>query len=221
VQPEDLGYTCISDQRLGAAITGRDLEPAPRTVRVENGCVIWSDSLQLPVRPMIGTIGTSAPAGNPNSHGGFYGGNMDVQEVTSGTTLYLPVCYPGALLNVGDAHAIQGDGEICNSGGIECRARVTLRAVLEQTPSDQQCVRAENSQYIMTIACLESTDESFYMACGELIRFVCSRYMISTEECFSLASQIMQARCTQFVNPTRSYICKMPKSILEQGYRRR
>ena len=221
VQPEHLGYTCISDRRLGAAITGRDMEPCPRIVTIENGFVKWSDSLQLPLKPMIGTIGTSAPAGRLNSYGGFYGGNMDVQEVTTGTTLYLPVCYPEALLNVGDVHAIQGDGEICNSGGIECRARVTLRTYLGQDPSDQKCVRAENSEYVMTIACLENTDESFYLACGELIRFVCSRYILSAEECYSLASQLMQARCTQFVNPTRSYICKMPKAVLEAGYQHR
>jgi amidase len=221
VEPEEIGYTCILDKRLNHQIMGHDIGPCPRTVLIKDGFIHWSGQLKLPVRPMIGTIGTSAPEGKNNSHGGYYGGNMDVSEMTAGTTLYLPVYYPGALLNVGDVHAIQGDGEICNAGGIECRARVTLKVELAGEKSEQRFVRAENNDYLMAVACLESTDESFYSACGELIRFVCSKYVIEAEECFALASQIMEARCTQFVNPTRSYICKMPKTILDQGYAER
>ena len=218
VEPEGIGYTCILDKNLNQQIMGRDIGPCPRTVLIQDGFIHWSGPLKLPVRPMIGTIGTAAPEGRNNSYGGYYGGNMDVSEITIGTTLYLPVSYPGALLHVGDVHAIQGDGEICNAGGIECRARVTLKVEPAGQSAEQNCVRAENSADLMAIACLESTDESFYTACGELIRFVCSRYMIEEEECFALASQIMEARCTQFVNPTRSYLCKMSKAILRQGY---
>jgi len=213
IKPEDIGYTCILDKKLNMAIMGEDMSPHPRTVRICNGFIHWSESLKIPVQPMIGTLGTSAPESLPNSYGGYYGGNMDVNEITEGTTVYLPVSYSGALLNIGDVHAIQGDGEICNAGGIECRAHVTLRTHVLKN-NGQSCVRAENNEYIMTVACLASTDESFYTACKELIRFACERYALTKEECFSLASQVMQARCTQFVNPTRSYICKMPKSIL-------
>jgi acetamidase/formamidase len=221
IEPEGLGYNCLLDKRINNAVTGHDMEPLPKTVLIKDGFVIWSDRLKLPVKPMIGTIGTSSPEGCPNSYGGFYGGNMDVNEITSATTVYLPVSYPEALLNIGDVHAMQGDGEICNAGGIECRARVTLRTQLMKNDTDQRFVRAENDDFLMAVACLETTDESFYSACGELIRFARSRYDITEEECFRLMSQVMQARCTQFVNPTRSYICKMPKLILEQGYNKK
>lgn len=218
IVPEKLGYTCIMDKQLNMAIVKREMEPCPRTVTINNGYVEWSDKLKIPVKPMVGTMGTSSQEGKLNSYGGYYGGNMDVSEITTGTTVYLPVNYPDALLNIGDVHAVQGDGEICKAGGIECRARVTLRVGIKQAIRDQLCVRAENDRYLMAIACLESTDESFYLSCSELIRFVCSRYAISVEECFNLASQVMEARCTQFVNPTRSYICKIPKIILDQGF---
>lgn len=218
VEPEELGYTAILDERLNNAIMKRHMDPNPRTVLIKEGVVYWSENLKLKAKPMIGTLGTSSPQGLSNSYGGYYGGNMDVNEITMGTTAYFPVSYKGALLNIGDVHAIQGDGEICNAGGIECRALVTLRCSVMKDKLAQKCVLAENDEYLMAIACLESTDESFYTACRELIRFVCSRYEISEEECFNLASQIMEARCTQFVNPTRSYICKMEKSILNSGY---
>ena len=57
---------------------------------------------------------------------GPFGGNMDVRELSSGATLYLPVLNSGALFSAGDAHAAQGDGEVCING-IECPADVTLR----------------------------------------------------------------------------------------------
>jgi len=218
IDPEGLGYTAILDARLNHAIMGRDMEPCPRTVAISEGKINWSSRLKIPVKPMIGTLGTSSPEGRLNSWGGCYGGNMDVSEITTGTRVYLPVSYEGALVNVGDVHAIQGDGEICNAGGIECRARVKLKASIVKNGISQKCVRAEDEKYLMTIACLLSTDESFYLACSELIRFVCSRYLITEEECFQLASQVMEARCTQYVNPTRSYICKIPKNILDAGY---
>ena len=59
------------------------------------------------------------------------GGNMDVRELCSGATLYLPVLNPGALFSCGDAHAAQGDGEVCING-IECPADVTLRFQLHK-----------------------------------------------------------------------------------------
>ena len=59
------------------------------------------------------------------------GGNMDVKQLTAGTTVYLPVWVEGALLSVGDAHAAQGDGEVCVSA-VEMSARVTLRVGLRQ-----------------------------------------------------------------------------------------
>jgi acetamidase/formamidase len=51
---------------------------------------------------------------------------MDERELCTGATLYLPVFNPGALFSAGDAHAAQGDGEVCING-IECPADVTLR----------------------------------------------------------------------------------------------
>ena len=44
------------------------------------------------------------------------GGNMDIRQITAGSTVYLPVWVEGALLSVGDAHAVQGDGEVCVTG---------------------------------------------------------------------------------------------------------
>jgi acetamidase/formamidase len=88
----------------------------------------------VPLRPFCGIMGVA-----PAEHGefrtrppGVFGGNMDVRELSTGATLYLPVQQPGALFSCGDAHAAQGDGEVCING-IECPADVTLRFVLHRS----------------------------------------------------------------------------------------
>src|SRR6201996_6681892 len=82
----------------------------------------------VPLRPFCGVMGV-APAEDGaclTRPPGPFGGNMDVRELCSGATLYLPVFNSGALFSAGDAHAAQGDGEVCING-IECPAEVTLR----------------------------------------------------------------------------------------------
>jgi hypothetical protein len=68
----------------------------------------------VPLAPMLGCVAT-APQGDwsiRTTDSGRFGGNMDYNQIREGTTLYLPVYHPGALLFVGDGHAAQGDGEL-------------------------------------------------------------------------------------------------------------
>jgi acetamidase/formamidase len=87
----------------------------------------------VPQAPFPGVIGTALD--EPGSHSTMpprkNGGNMDVKQLTAGATVYLPDWVDGALLSVGDAHAAQGDGEVCVSA-VEMSARVTLRVGLRQ-----------------------------------------------------------------------------------------
>src|ERR1700716_2442317 len=82
----------------------------------------------VPVGPFCGVMGVArAEDGEFTTRPpGPFGGNMDVRELCTGATLYLPVLNAGALFSAGDAHAAQGDGEVCING-IECPADVTLR----------------------------------------------------------------------------------------------
>src|SRR5271168_4042959 len=82
----------------------------------------------VPLRPFCGVMGVAPaePGEFRTRPPGIFGGNMDVRELSAGATLYLPVLNKGALFSAGDAHAAQGDGEVCING-IECPADVTLR----------------------------------------------------------------------------------------------
>jgi len=91
------------------------------------------EDIGIPVEPFLGTMGV-CPAGasaQPVMPPGVFGGNLDTRQLTRGSTLYLPVQLPGALFSCGDAHAAQGDGEVCVTG-IESPMDVTLRLRLEK-----------------------------------------------------------------------------------------
>ena len=217
IEVDSIGYTGFVDQinPLAKLILDRDWGQATRTLAIENGAIVWNERIRIPIRPMIGTLGT-APAQEilMNSKGGRHGGNMDVQEVCAGSTVYLPVAVPGALLHIGDVHAVQGDGEINMAGGVECRARVSLRVELVKMPARSDWIRIENQDAIMAVACERSLEESFYAAARELLCWMADDFGFTEEEAYLLLGQVMEARCTQFVNPTRSYICKIAKKYL-------
>jgi amidase len=219
--PDKVGYTGFNKDSnpIANLIRNYDWGLNVRTVEIKKDVIIWNDQLSLPIHPMIGTLGT-APAEEElsNAKAGNHGGNMDVQEVCAGTTIYLPVAVESALLHIGDVHALQGDGEINCSGGIECRSEVHIVVNVIHDARQMNCVHAENDEFIMAISCGRSLEETFYTAANEILEWMCNDYLFTVEEAYLLMGQVMQARSTQFVNPTRTYICKMPKCFLKPQF---
>ena len=184
-------------------------------VEIEDNQILWHKGLRLTASPMIGTLGVAPAQGEmSNRDASRIGGNMDVQEVCPGATVYLPVETPGALLHVGDVHAIMGDGEINRAGGVECRGLVTLRTRLLPPNPDMGWVRLENPEYIMAVACLEDLEEAFCQGVRELIRWMAADYGFGPEEAYRLLGQVLEARCTVMVSRYKSYLCKVKKQYL-------
>lgn len=222
IVPDHLGYTGFAGWRtkLPGQIwpEAKNWDVVTKTVSIDSEGVNWSKNLKLPLQPMIGTIAT-APAGEPESNYYAYhnGGNMDVQEVCKGTTLYLPVSVDGALLHVGDCHAIMGDGEIPHGGAIECKATVTLKVTVEKGYKAKQWIRLENDEYIMAIANENKIKDSFIGATGELIHWMVDDYGFTPQEAYLLLGQVLEARCTMLHGddgPFSPYIAKVKKKYL-------
>ena len=221
VRPGRLGYTGFAGWRnkLSQLIYPNDWDVVTKTVEIRDGYVEWSDQLRLPVRPMIGTIATAPAEGQQTTQYAYEnGGNMDVQEVTSGTTIYLPINVEGALLHVGDCHAILGDGEIPHGGAIECQALVTLQVSLIRGRKGNKWIRLENDEYIMTIANRTGIKDSFCQATHELIDWMCEDYGFTPQEAYLLLGQVLEARCTMMHGddePFSPYVCKIRKEYLK------
>jgi amidase len=186
-------------------------------VQIRDEKVIRSDTLELPVAPMLGVVGV-APASTrwSNTWAGQWGGNMDIQEITSGATVHIPVYVPGALLHIGDMHAIQGDGEICGAGGIEAGGRVKISCDLAPKPESMSWPRITDETHIITTAQAKPAEDAFRLALVEMILWLEEEYGFTKGEAYLLLGQVLEARCTQFVNPTFTYVCKVSRKYLPQ-----
>jgi acetamidase/formamidase len=217
IVPDTLGYTGFMNRShtLANQIVDRDWGYNIRVVRIGDGFVHFSPSLKLPVKPMIGTLGT-APQGAAvaNSHAGRHGGNMDAQEVCAGAIVTLPVEVPGALLHIGDAHAIQGDGEIAGSGGIECRSLVTMHVEIAGRPENSACVRVENKDELCAVACEGDLENCCVLATRELLHWICQDCGMDERYAYLLLGQVMVMRVPQLVNPTRTIVASVKKRFL-------
>ncbi len=186
-----------------------------RVVDVSNGVVHWSDRLKLPVKPMAGVIGVAPVHGAVLTvDNGTHGGNLDVQEITTGSTVMLKVEKPGAHFFIGDCHALQGDGEACGMGAIEIGADVTLRVSLEKAPPRLNHPRIETETHICTLGCAKPLEDAMRIAFEEMVYWLKDEWDVPEADGYLLLGQIAEARCTQVVNPKYTYICKVPKAIL-------
>jgi amidase len=95
------------------ALGGYTDRTVARQIPLDDGCAVISDRLRVPVEPMIGCVGLAPGTGVGSTFMPAYhwGGNMDLREMSPGTTVDLPVEVPGGLLSIGDHHAAMGRGE--------------------------------------------------------------------------------------------------------------
>lgn len=135
----------------GMGVMGGVLQGAStKIIPIENDVAVFSKEICLPLNKMIGVIGVAPkgdaiPCGAPDLHGG----NMDCKEIREGATLLLPVNVPGALLAIGDLHAVMADGEIGVSG-LEVSGAVTVTVdVLKNKTLPLPVILNEN--HVMTL----------------------------------------------------------------------
>ncbi len=163
--------------------------------------------LELPKKPMIGTIGV-APEGEgvPCNTPGRHGGNMDTPDVREGARLYLPVFQEGALFSLGDAHALQGDGEVCGVG-IEVGTTTTLEKRI-RTPM------IETEEEFMTVGNAEELEEAGKEALEAMIDHLEKETELTPREAYKLCSVACNLKISQVVNPKKTVRASIDKSIL-------
>ncbi len=195
-------------------VTTSDLAAA-RVVRISDGQVIWDERLSIAARPMVGMVAV-APAHEAQStlRVGHWGGNMDAQEVAPGAGVRLAVAVPGALLHIGDVHAVQGDGEIAGAA-IETSALIRLRVELTERPAEMTWPRIVTSDRIFTLASARPAERAFRIAVSELIAWLGADYGIEPPEAVLLLGQVLEARATQVVNPTITYVAGLKRELLK------
>ncbi|MEI5680758.1 acetamidase/formamidase family protein [Mesorhizobium sp. CCNWLW179-1] len=186
-----------------------------KPVRVSDGVIHWDEHRNIPIAPMAGVIGVAPAYGSILSlDNGEHGGNIDVQEMGPGCTVYLPVNVDGAYLYIGDCHARQGDGEVCGMGAIDIGARITLSVETRDRPARMTWPRFENDTHIGTVGLGRPLEDAMRVAYREMIYWLADEYNFSEADAYMLLSTIAEGRATQIMNPKSTFICKVEKSII-------
>jgi acetamidase/formamidase len=174
----------------------------------------FAPGIEVPLKPFFGIIAT----GPARSLGrissvppGAYGGNIDLNELTAGSILYLPVHVPGALFMVGDGHAAQGDGEV-DLTAIETSMTGTFRFELLKGRT-LAWPRAETATHWITMGLHENLDEAMRMAIRETVKFLAEEKDLSREDAYALASVAVDFEVTQVVDQVKGIHAMIPKGI--------
>lgn len=202
VHPADWGFISGGGDRERATV-----------VELREGRAIYPWGLRLPLAPVVGVIGL-APAGEavPTTTPGDHGGNLDTVDVCAGATLFLPVAVPGAMLALGDVHALQGDGEVSGTG-IECAAEVTLSAsrVKEPLATVPYLLRDDK---LMVLAAGQDLDEAAWQAVAEGAKLISKVTGLSDCEARRLLSTAGELRISQIVNPRKACRAVIPRAAI-------
>lgn len=176
----------------------KELVPTPiaRAVKVDKGRILFNETVSFPTRPMIGTVGV-APAGPgvSTAYPGAHGGNMDCNDITVGSRLYLPVFVPGALFALGDVHASMGDGET-SGGGLDISADVTVRITLAKQKRLRRPIVETPSHLIVTYN-ERHLKEAVKGVVSEAVLLLKERLSLTTSEAIMLVSTAGDVKISQ------------------------
>jgi len=191
---------------------------------LDGGVTRSLDPATVPLRPFCGVMGVAPSADGEfrTRAPGVFGGNLDVRELCAGATLYLPVLNRGALFSAGDAHAAQGDGEVCITG-IECPANVTLSfqlhkqralaAPLIETAASHKVDAAEGAWIVVESA--TGAAAAARAATSRMVDLLAARWGLSDVHAYLLCSVAMNLRLSQVVNePMFTVSAAISKGIL-------
>lgn len=183
-----------------------------KIVDVCNEKICFNEKWVIPVKPMVGVIGTSPLAEYvENESPGNHGGNMDARIIKEGSIVYLPVNVKGGLLAIGDIHACMGDGEVSGTG-VEISAEVAVKVeVLKNTNQKRPYVETEKAFY--TVCSASTLEEASKLAVEDAVDMIMSSTGASFEDAYMMTSLVCNLIICQVVDPLMTVRMEIPKSL--------
>ena len=188
----------------------------------------FAPNINVPLQPFQGTLGLAPPDGyyTPLSPGvtssvppGPHAGNVDLRELAEGSSLFIPVWKPGALLFTGDSHAVQGDGEISLTA-LETRMQEMRIQVILHKQKNFSWPIAETSTHWITLGMDKDLNAAMTMAARNAIKFLAARAKITELDAYGLCSIAGSFRVTQVVDIVRGVHAMIPKSLFTGDLRK-
>ena len=181
---------------------------------LERKTVEYAPGVIVPLKPFWGVMGVAPPPGMGRVSSGppnFFGGNMDNRDLQPGSSLFLPVHVPGALLSIGDGHAVQGLGEVCLSA-VETSLKGEIQLILHRNLRILW-PRAETPTHYMTMGLHTDLDEAVKMATREMLDWMVESKRIAPDDAYLLLSAAMDLVVTQAVDGTKGIHALLSKEI--------
>jgi acetamidase/formamidase len=188
----------------------------------------FAKDIHVPLKPFQGTLGVAPPDGYfpPLSPGvtssvppGPHAGNTDLSEMAEGSTMFIPVWKPGALIFTGDSHAVQGDGEITITA-LETRMQeLRIQVVLHKQKNFAWPI-AETSTHWIILGLDKDLNVAMSLAARNAINFLAARTNLTKLDAYALCSIAVSFRVTQVVDIVRGVHAMIPKSLFTGDLRK-
>ena len=200
----------VTSRGLGV-LGDRITEPDTKIIPIKDGFAWFSDTIRLPLTPMVGVCGV-APRPGLDIHcavPGDHGSNLDTKMIKAGSKVYLPVSVPGAGLAVGDLHACMGDGELSGTG-IETPGRICLKTtVYRDRPVARPVIETGEALYFLASA--ETLEAAVKLACADAVEFLQKKLELNFPDAYRLLSAVCDIQIRQVVNDLRTVRVRCPK----------
>jgi acetamidase/formamidase len=187
----------------------------------ERGYVEFDERIRLEMKPFQGTIGLAAtgPDAVSSIAPGQHAGNIDLKDLTAGSSLFVPVSHPGGLLFTGDSHALQGDGEV-NITALETAMKEVRLQVILHKRAGWTWPFAETPTHWIAIGLDPNLNEALRVALRNTIDFLTRKAGLTRDRAYSLASLGIDFRVTQMVDVNHGIHAMIPKSMFAPDYRK-
>ena len=176
----------------------------------------FADGIDIPMHPFFGSVGVAPPAamGRVNSAPpGIHAGNLDNKDLVAGTTLFIPVWVPGALLEIGDGHAGQGNGEV-DITAMETSLRGTIEVIVRKD-MHLKWPRAETPTHWIVMGIDSNLVTAAKNAVRESIDFLVNEHHMTREDAYMLSSVAVDFNITELVDGTVGVHGLIPKRIFK------
>jgi acetamidase/formamidase len=174
----------------------------------------FGPGIEIPLHPFFGSMGVAPPesAGRFSSNPPWImGGNMDNKDLVAGTTVYLPVHAAGALFELGDGHAAQGDGEV-DITAIETSLIGTFQFIVRKD-MHLKWPRAETPTHYMTMGFNDDLNACATLAVREMVDFLVTEKHLSRDDAYMLSSVAADLHITELVDGNKGVHMTIPKNI--------
>jgi acetamidase/formamidase len=174
-------------------------------------------SVELPLAPMLGTVGVAPAAGEVRTSlvPERFGGNMDSPQVRAGATVFLGVNVEGALFSIGDGHYRQGEGEACGTA-VEGAMNTTLIVELIKGGAPAW-PRIEDDDHWMVVGSSRPMEDSWRIGQVELVGWFTELYGLHAMDAYQLLTQISEAPIANVVDANYSVVVKAAKALLPRA----